>query len=161
MCNKRNLKHVGIIVLAMILTVSLLASIAVNAKRQKIEFKLPDTSTAETRTNRYVQYHEAAKLSGNRLTTAGFEKVLENEQLELWFREEIDSIRVVDKKSGYIWGELEKDEMDELNNYYNTMANSIMTMEYYDTENNSYQISLSDDRYTNTYEFDTETATMT
>ena len=53
-CSKRNFKHVGIIVLAMILTVSLLASIAVNAKRERIEFKLPDTSTAETRTNRYT-----------------------------------------------------------------------------------------------------------
>ena len=72
MCSKRNLKHIGIIVLVMILTVSLLASIAVNAKRQKIDFKLPDTSTAETRTNRYAQYYEAAKLSGNILTTLGF-----------------------------------------------------------------------------------------
>ena len=80
--------------------------------------------------------------------------------MELWFREEIDSIRVVDKKSGYIWGELEKDAMDELNNYYNTMANSLMTIEYYDTENSSYQMSLSDERFTNTYEFDTDTATM-
>ena len=139
MCSKRNFKHVGIIVLVMILTVSLLASIAVNAKRERIEFKLPDTSTAETRTNRYTQYHEATKLSGNILTTQGFEKKLENDWMELWFREEIDSIRVVDKKSGYIWGELEKDAMDELNNYYNTMANSLMTIEYYDTENSSYQ----------------------
>ena len=161
MCSKRNFKHVGIIVLAMILTVSLLASIAVNAKRERIEFKLPDTSTAETRTNRYTQYHEATKLSGNILTTQGFEKKLENDWMELWFREEIDSIRVVDKKSGYIWGELEKDAMDELNNYYNTMANSLMTIEYYDTENSSYQMSLSDERFMNTYEFDTDTATMT
>lgn len=161
MCSKRKWKHVGIIVLAMIMTVSLLASVAVNAKRQKIEFKLPDTSTAETGTNRYVQYREAAKLSAKRLTTEGFEKVLENGQMELWFREEIDSIRVVDKKSGYVWGELSTDAEDDLNDYYNSMANSIMTMEYYDADNNNYQISLSDERFYNTYEFDTETATMT
>ena len=161
MCSKRNLKHVAVIALALILTVSLLASLAVNAKRQKIEFKLPDTSTAETRTNRYTQYHEAAKLSGCHLTKEGFEKKLENDKLELWLREEIDSIRVVDKQSGYIWGELEKDTDDDLNDYYNSMANSILTLEYYDQENNNYQISLSDERFTNTYDFDAENATMT
>lgn len=37
------------------------------------------------------------------LTEEGFEKVLENENFELWYEEEYHPIRVLNKKTGYIW----------------------------------------------------------
>ncbi len=147
--------------LSVVLVIVMLSSMAVQAKRERKEFVLPDTSTAEVLTNRYVQYREAVAIAGNRLNTEGFEKVLENDALELWLRQETASIRVVDKKSGYIWGELKSDAAEDLNKNWNLKANSMFTVEYYDTDNISYQISMGDARFENEYTFDTEENVMT
>lgn len=153
MC-RTNVKRALFVVLSLVLVMALLAGVAVSAKREKKTFVLPDTSTAETSTNRYTQVSTAATLAGCLLNTEGFEKVIENDALELWFREEIDSIRIVDKNSGYIWGELAGDTVENLNDYWAAMANSILTLEYYDDNNTSYQMSLSDENFSCTYSFD-------
>lgn len=150
-----------LVILSIVLVFAMLAAVGVQAKRERKTFVLPDTSSAEINTNRYAQYKEAVVLSGNRLTTEGFEKKLENDAMELWLREETASIRVVDKKSGYVWGELKSDTVDDLNDYWTAMANSIFTLEYYDKNNTSYQISMSDERFVNEYTFDDEADTMT
>lgn len=154
-------KRALLAILSVVLVVCLFAAMAVQAKRERKEFVLPDTSSAEVQTNRYAQYKEAAQLAGNRLTTEGFEKVLENDNLELWLRKEIAAIRVVDKQSGYVWGELETDTVDNLNEYWTLKANSMFTVEYYDKNNTSYQLSMGDEGFSNTYEFDTEANVMT
>lgn len=156
MCRTANVKRALLIVLSLVLVIGLLAGVAVSAKREKKTFVLPDTSSAETNTNRYTQVNTAAKLAGCLLTTEGFKKVVENDSMELWFREEIDSIRVVDKKSGYVWGELKADTVENLNDYWAIMANSILTLEYYDENNTAYQVSLSEDSFTCEYAFDDE-----
>ncbi len=154
MYSNRSYKRVLLAGVCLALAVILCASTVVFAKRDRVEFKLPDTSAAEVSSNRYVQYTEAAAISAERLTTDGFVKKLENDVLELWFREEIDSIRVVDKKSGYIWGMAQEDVPEDLNEYYAGIVNSMLTLEYYDTTNTAYQISLSDPSFETTYEFD-------
>ncbi len=156
MCRTSNVKRALLVVLSLVLVIGLLAGVAVSAKREKKTFVLPDTSSAETSTNRYTQVNTAAKLAGCLLDTEGFEKVIENDNLELWFREEIDSIRIVDKKSGYVWGELKGDTVENLNDYWAVMANSILTLEYYDKNNTAYQISLSDENFSCDYTFDDE-----
>lgn len=156
MCKASNLKRVLLVVLSLVLVVGLLSGLAANAKREKKKFETPDTSTAETNTNRYAQMSQAAVLSGCHLTTENFVKVIENDNYELWFREEIDSIRILDKKSGYIWGELTGDTVDNLNDFWTVMANSILTIEYYDNNNTAYQLSLSEDGFECEYTFDDE-----
>ncbi len=156
MCRTSNVKRALFVVLSLVLVVSLLAGIAVSAKREKKTFVLPDTSSAETSTNRYTQASTAAQLAGCLLNTEGFQKVVENDSMELWFCEEIDSVRIVDKKSGYVWGELTGDTVESLNEYWTVMANSILTIEYYDENNTAYQISLSEDAFTCEYSFDDE-----
>lgn len=150
-----NIKRGLLIALSLVLVVSIVTSFGVFAARDDDPFEMPDTSSAEVLTSRYTQYVEMAAIAGNRLNTEGFQKVLENDAFELWFKESIDSIRVLDKKSGYIWGELTSD-MADLNDYWAAMANSIFTVEYYDAANNAQQISLSDERFEVTYEFDTD-----
>ena len=145
------LKRCILVMLSLVLLIGVLAGVMAQAKREKKVFVLPDTSSAETSTSRYSQYYEATKISGKRLTTEGFVKVLENDTLELWLREEIASIRVVDKRSGYVWGELATDEVDDLNTYWSFMANSLFTIEYYDQNNTSYQLSMGDPSFSNTY----------
>ncbi len=160
MCRTHNVKRVLLVVLSLVLVIGLLAGVAVSAKRDRKTFVLPDTSSAETSTNRYAQMSQAAQLAGCLLTTDGFTKVVENDSYELWFREEIDSIRIVDKQSGYIWGELTGDTVEKLNEFWSVMANSILTIEYYDSGNSSYQLSLSDDRFEREYSFDDEADTL-
>lgn len=154
MCRTSNMKRALLVVLSLVLVIGLLAGVTVGAKREKKTFVLPDTSSAETSTNRYTQVSTAAKLAGCLLNTEGFKKVVENDSMELWFREEIDSIRIIDKKSGYVWGELAGDTDENLNDYWAAMANSILTLEYYDENNTAYQMSLSDERFSCDYAFD-------
>ncbi len=156
MCRTSNVKRALLVILSLVLVIGLLAGIAAGAKREKKTFVLPDTSSAETSTNRYTQASAVAQLAGSLLNTEGFQKVVENDSMELWFREEIDSIRIVDKKSGYVWGELASDTVESLNDYWAVMANSILTLEYYDENNTAYQISLSNDNFTCEYSFDDE-----
>ncbi len=154
-------KRVLLAMLSVVLVVVMLTSMAVYAKRERKEFVLPDTSSAEIHTNRYAQYKEMAQLAGNRLSTEGFEKVLENDAMELWLRKESASIRIVDKKSGYVWGELKSDTVDNLNDYWTLKANSMFTVEYYDKDNISNQISMADARFETEYTFDTQEKVMT
>ncbi len=154
------LKRSLLVILSLVLVIGLLASVGAQAKRERKTFVLPDTSSAEINTSRYTQYSEAAEIAGDRLNTEGFEKVIENDAMELWFREEIASIRVVDKYSGYVWGELEADTADGLNDYWITMANSMLTIEYYDEKNAANRVSMSDESFENTYEFDDDADVM-
>ena len=154
------LKRCVLVMLSLALVIGVVAGVMAQAKREKKVFVLPDTSSAETETSRYTQYYDAAKISGKRLNTKGYKKVLENENLELWLREEIASIRVVDKKSGYVWGELKADEVDDLNEYWAAMANSMFTVEYYDQNNTAYQMSMCEDTFQNVYSFDDDADVM-
>lgn len=156
MCSKQRLNRILVTALALVLAVVLFTSTMVHAKRDRIEFVLPDTSSAEVATNRHTRYTEAAVLSGERLTTEGFEKKLENDTMELWLSEEIASIRVVDKKSGYIWGALPEAAQEDLNDYWVAIGNSMLTIEYYDETNSRYQVSLSDPSFETEYIFDDE-----
>lgn len=155
MCN-HNRKRFLLAALSIVLIIGLVASFGVQAKRNKITFVLPDTSSAENTSTRHTQYTEAAAISGKRLTTEGFVKTIENENFELWLREESATIRLVDKKSGYIWGALPGDSAEELNDYWNSMANALVTIEYYDATNSVSQMSLDDERFVCTYTADEE-----
>ena len=73
---------------------------------------------------------KAGTLEG--MTLEGYELIGENQQLALYLREESASIRVVDKKSGYIWGALRQDKPDDLNKTWSAFANSIVSIMYYD-----------------------------
>lgn len=66
------------------------------------------------------------------MTLEGYELIGENEKLALYLREESASIRVVDKKSGYIWGALRQDKPDDLNKTWSAFGNSIVSILYYD-----------------------------
>lgn len=145
---------------ALVLSAVLISAIAVSAKRNKISFVLPDTSTAETATNRYAMYKTAAECQANRLTTDGFEKKLDNGSVELWISEENASLRAVEKKSGYVWGSLASQADPNLNDTWNAFANSIATIEYFDEFNTSYQVSLSDSQVEKSFTAENDSLTI-
>ena len=122
---------------AVLLIFSLIVSVLAGGGHNDIfKYEISDTSSVEIASNRHTQPDINAEISNNLSTLSGFEKKCENEYLEIWFKEDIASIRVVDKRSGYVWGSLEKDSHEDLNDSLAAMANAICTVEYYD-ENGS------------------------
>ena len=93
-----------------------------------------DVMTREIRSNRHTQPEPMIYVE-NRLTTDGFRKVMENDNFEFWLREEVGSARVVDKRSGYVWGSLPADRPEVepggqggLNATWAGIANSLVSI---------------------------------
>ncbi len=137
-------KRVALSLTAAGLLVALIAQSAAGAARKDKTFVMPDITSAEIASTRYTRAERGLAVP-NRLTTEGFEKKLENGQLEVWFRAATAGVRVVDKRSGYVWGTLAADTDDDLNEVWNTMAQSLLTLEYFDESRNEKNLSLTDD----------------
>ena len=152
MCSKFQKKATSVI--ALFMAIVLAVAIPVLAKREKVKFVLPDTASAEINTNRYASYSTAAAISGNRLSIDGFTKTLENQAYELWFSETTASVRLVDKASGYIWGDVKENADSGLNDMWDAMARSATTIVYLTADNMDHQISLSDERVNASYSVD-------
>ena len=130
---------------AALLIISVIISVlATGGQGEPFEYKIVDTSSVETSSNRHTQPDSDLDVSNDLSSLLGFEKKCENDYLEIWFKEDIASIRVVDKRSGYVWGSLEGDTHEDLNNSLAAMANSICTIEYYDENGTDDRLSLSD-----------------
>ena len=148
----RSTKHVIFAFVAMVLIVTLMIGMMVFAQNDGGEtFILPDTTTAETGTNRYAMMSSLAAESGNGLSTDGYHVVVENANLSLWLDENGNSLRVLDKKSGYVWGESPNGYENDLNDMWNAMANTILTLFYYDANNSENQYSLPEEGVSTTY----------
>lgn len=139
---------------AVLLIFSLIVSVLAGGGQNDIfKYEISDTSSVEIASNRHTQPDINAEISNNLSTLSGFEKKCENEYLEIWFKEDIASIRVVDKRSGYVWGSLEGDTHEDLNDSLAAMANSICTVEYYDENGSDDRISLSDSSISSEYQW--------
>lgn len=146
--------------LAVVLVLAVAFVAVVSAKREKKIFVLPDTTEAEIYTNRLSQYVAADRTGNTRLTLDGFERVTENSALALYLRRETASLRVLDKKSGYVWGMLKGDTAEDLNDYWMEFANSMATVEYFDANNNSTQVTMSDERVNVQYSVEAESCML-
>ncbi len=62
----------------------------------------------------------------------GHAKILENEYLEIWQRDSDLSIRIIDKKTGYVWGTVDTSKASEFNQTWSGIARSIVAIEVFD-----------------------------
>lgn len=122
-------------------------------KKEDNAFILPDTSIVEVKSNRHTMPEPSGSTVKNLLSTEGYEKKIENERLEIWFNEKIASIRIKDKTSGYIWGSLKEEKPKNLNKTWSAMANSILTLEYFNQKDAEKRISLYDREVKATYKW--------
>ena len=83
--------------------------------------------------NRYSHDMET-KDAGSGHTLDGFELALENDVLGVYVRRAAAGIRVLDKRSGYVWGSVAEDKPEKLNKSWSRFANSIAAIEYFDSE---------------------------
>lgn len=67
-------------------------------------------------------------------TTVNHRKFTESKKLELWFDEKTTSLRIIDKRSGYIWGDvnISTDAYNEMNETWKNIAISAVMVEYFD-----------------------------
>lgn len=111
----------------------------------------------EISTNRYTSFVEN-KEAICKMSNDGFEKKLENSVLELWYKEESESIHIVDKRSGYIWGCLSNDNTQDLNKTWRAFADSLCTVTYFDENNTEKSISLSESGASSAFEWNKDNA---
>lgn len=126
----------------------LIAAVVVSAFAQSANVKKEytynsaDSSYVELASNRHTRA-ETGVAAGNLLADlSGYEKKLENDVLEVWFNEDNASIRIRDKRSGYVWGSVGGNE-ESLNEEWANTASSICTVEYYDADGVERKASLS------------------
>ena len=138
--NKKHLLR-ALAVTAVLLIVALIPLSAL--RRGDETFTVADSSTLENKSNRHA-HPESGAVAVSALTTDGYELKLENDSLEVWYREEVCGIRVRDKATGYVWGSIAEDKPEGLNKKWSAMANALCTVEILDEKYNVNRISISD-----------------
>ncbi len=89
---------------------------------------IADLEVHSARHSRAEDYAQAAAL----LTTQGYEPLLEDDLAAVYLREENASLRVVDKRSGYVWGGLDGDE--EMNKTWTSFGNGMVAIDVVDSK---------------------------
>lgn len=88
---------------------------------------------------------ESKDVVENRHTLDGYKKVMEDSKLEIWLKDSNASIRIVDKESGYIWGGLTADKMEDMNTVWSSFGNSLVGIDYFDVKGIEKRASVSEE----------------
>lgn len=104
------------------------------SSRYKTDYKPSSliSSGSEIHSGRHTQYHETTETVESPYTVDGYTLRLESDQLQVWVKENTAMLRIVDRRSGYIWGLSTDEKPDDLNKTWYAMASSLCTIEYYD-----------------------------
>lgn len=155
MCNYRKIGRIGIAAVSLFLIGSVVISGAADSRRKTNTYGKADTSQYEVLTNRHTQYtqeKEAACL----LTTDGFEEKLNNGTLSVWYSEDMEALRIVDLRSGYIWGCIDDKEGYGLNKKWTARATSMCYITYFNLEGKEESCTLSDNTFKTDYKWGKE-----
>ena len=96
------------------------------------EALLGSVEVEQLSSNRFTQLEPEGTKPLPEYQLEGYALVAENENLALYVKEEIAGIRVVNKESGYVWGALENEDPENLNNTWGAFAQSIVSISYMD-----------------------------
>ena len=135
-------------VLFLALVFALISVSAATENNNQIVIKNNAVARMETRSSRHTLFEEASNIVKPLANTEDYTQKISNEVLEVWFREKTDSIIIADKRSGYIWNCFNKEESENLNKRWNSFANSICSIEYYDKNNKIKQTQLCNEKAT-------------
>lgn len=104
------------------------------------EALLGDVDDEQLSSNRFTQMESTEEKALPEYKLDGYTLVAENENLALYVKEEKASIRVLNKKSGYVWGALENEEPENLNKTWESFAQSVVSISYMDSTGATKQI---------------------
>lgn len=96
------------------------------------EALLGSVEVEQLSSNRFTQLEPEGTKPLPEYKLEGYTLVAENENLALYIKEEIAGIRVVNKESGYVWGTLENEDPENLNNTWAAFAQSVVSISYMD-----------------------------
>ena len=96
------------------------------------EALLGSVEVEQLSSNRFTQLEPEGTKPLPAYSLEGYTLAAENEKLALYVKEEIAGIRVVNKESGYVWGALENEDPENLNNTWGAFAQSIVSISYMD-----------------------------
>jgi hypothetical protein len=94
-----------------------------------------DGQSMEIASNRHVQPYGEIKTVTSTLDTDGFQLVARTDVAELWLSEAYHTIRIVDLRTGYVWGAIPLEGARNLNASWRSYAGSIVSIEVYDSRN--------------------------
>ena len=139
MCSYRKILSL-VVVLCMILLCSGCGNDADAGKYNIEESLVGDVDIAQLSSNRFTQLDSSTQKPLPSYGLDGYKLVCENENLALYIDEEIASIRVADKKSGYVWGALTEKDPENLNKTWTSFAQSVVSISYMDKTGSTKQI---------------------
>lgn len=93
---------------------------------------LGDVDEEQLSSNRFTQLEPEGTKPLPEYKLEGYTLVAENEKLALFIKEEIATIRVLNKESGYVWGALENEDPEDLNKTWGSFAQSVVSISYMD-----------------------------
>ncbi len=139
--------------IAFLLVLSVLCSSCFALAKTQADGESSGIELLEIQSNRHTMQENETKAS-NRLTLENYEKMLENSSLEIWFNSSLDSLRIVDKSNGYIWGGLPDEDGTGLNSGWKNFANSLCSIEYFNSNASESRLSISESDVKSFYEWD-------
>ncbi len=90
-------------------------------------------AAGEFGSNRYTRpMAQSRPQQGYDLT--GYTLLLENDVLAVYWRPQVGGLRVMDQRSGYVWGTMAEDKPENLNQKWSAIANSMVVIEAFDGE---------------------------
>ncbi|MBQ8804470.1 MAG: hypothetical protein IJZ53_12610 [Tyzzerella sp.] len=154
MCNYKKMKKLGILTaLMLVLGITFIAGAASEKDTDTISYGTEDTSKYEVLTNRHTQYVEAQEAKSV-LATTGFEEKLNNGTLSVWYNTDMEALRIVDLRSGYIWGCIDDKEEYNLNKKWTSRASSMLYITYFNLEGKEESCALSDNTFKAEYDWE-------
>lgn len=125
-----------------------------------VDFTPADSSFLDISSCRYTQMEPDERKTPNLLEDlSGFELKMENDRLAVYFRQETNGIRILNKATGYVWGGVAADKAENLNRSWSAMANSLLTIDYLDDGMQSRRLSLGSEGVSVEYSWGEQAAT--
>ncbi|MBQ8804049.1 MAG: hypothetical protein IJZ53_10465 [Tyzzerella sp.] len=124
----------------MLFTVGCGGSKATTSDYEVTEALLGDVDVEQLSSNRFTQLEPAGDKALPQYKLDGFTLVTENEKLALYVKEDTASIRVLNKESGFVWGALEVEDPENLNDTWGSFAQSVVSISYMDSTGATKQI---------------------
>ena len=104
------------------------------------EALLGSVEVEQLSSNRFTQLEPEGTKPLPEYQLEGYTKVAENDKLALYVKEEIASLRIVNKESGFVWGALENEDPENLNATWASFAQSVVSISYMDSTGTLKQI---------------------
>lgn len=149
-----------VLVLAAVMVCTSLSVFSSKDAAQSFDDSAIEMNAVEIQSNRYTKATPDVPAK-NRLSLDGYEKKMDSSAIEIWFNSDLNAIRIVDKANGYVWGALPEEKGENLNTGWSNFANSLCSIEYYNSNGSESRLSISDRNVKSFYEWEDDSVICT